>query len=204
MNPKLLRVRVQQCLTLATASECARAKFGAILVEPDRGVILADGYNGGPKGGSRLCAQAYDVDLCARTGLTSDDIEVRETSPRNYDVRLFGECASTYWEQDRAEQCRDELLKTYPPIESGTQVEVGCVHAEQNCICNAAANGVATKGAWLIVNGEPCRMCAKLIHHAGIAKVVLVAGGYQGHNGVVYLTQHGVAVMCYTDERTDT
>ena len=34
--------------------------------------------------------------------------------------------------------------------------------------CNAAASGVATRGAWIIVTGEPCVLCAKLIHHAGI------------------------------------
>jgi dCMP deaminase len=64
-----------------------------------------------------------------------------------------------------------------------------------NVICNAAAGGVATQGAWLIVTGEPCMMCSKLIHHAGIARVVVVDGGYGGFNGVSYLEQHGVAVQ---------
>ena len=46
-----------------------------------------------------------------------------------------------------------------------------------NLICNAAANGVPTNNAWLIVTGEPCMMCAKLIHHAGIQRVVIVMAG---------------------------
>jgi dCMP deaminase len=54
---------------------------------------------------------------------------------------------------------------------------------------------VACTGAWLIVTGEPCVLCAKLIHHAGIAKVLIVEGGYAGENGVDYLEAHGVLVQ---------
>ena len=64
-----------------------------------------------------------------------------------------------------------------------------------NVICNAAANGVTTRGAWLIVTGEPCVLCAKLLHHAGITRVLVVGGGYLGENGVDYLKAHGVAVQ---------
>jgi dCMP deaminase len=63
-----------------------------------------------------------------------------------------------------------------------------------NVVCNAAASGVACKGAWLIVTGEPCILCAKLIHHAGIVRVLVVEGGYMGENGVQYLRDHGVEV----------
>ena len=79
-------------------------------------------------------------------------------------------------------------------VTSGTRMEIGCHHAEMNVICNCAASGVATQGAWLIVTGEPCMMCAKLIHHSGIEKVIVVGGGYAGENGVDYLRLHGVAV----------
>ena len=145
MKPKHLAIRIQQCLTLATASNCPRRKFGALLVDPERNVILMDGYNGGPRGGGELCGG--------------------------------GVC-----------------LRGADGIRSGQRVEVGCHHAEMNVICNAAASGVATLGAWIIVTGEPCAMCAKLIHHAGITKVVVVRGGYAGENGIGYLTQHGVEV----------
>lgn len=74
-------------------------------------------------------------------------------------------------------------------------MEVGCHHAEMNVICNAAASGVACRGAWLLVTGEPCVLCAKLIHHAGIAKVLVVSGGYMGENGCDYLEAHGVSVQ---------
>ena len=74
-------------------------------------------------------------------------------------------------------------------------MEVGCHHAEMNVVCNAAASGVATRGALLIVTGEPCMMCAKMIHHAGIGQVIVVDGGYGGANGVAYLEAHGVHVQ---------
>jgi len=38
-------------------------------------------------------------------------------------------------------------------------------------------------------------MCAKLIHHAGISRVVIVDGGFAGENGVSYLEGHGVEVQ---------
>ena len=146
MNDKHIKIRIEQCLALAKASNCPRRKFGALLLDPDRNVILMDGYNGGPRGGGDLCGG----DVCLRDSQS---------------------------------------------VQSGTRMEVGCHHAEMNVICNAAANGVPTRGAWMIVTGEPCILCAKLIHHAGIRRVLIVEGGYAGENGVGYLKDHGVEVQ---------
>ena len=146
MKDKHVRIRIEQCLALAKASNCPRRKFGALLVDPTRNVVLMDGYNGGPRGGGRLCGG----EVCLR----------------------------------------DEQA-----VPSGERIEIGCHHAEMNVICNAAANGVPTRNAWLIVTGEPCMMCAKLIHHAGIARVLIVEGGYRGANGVQYLESHNVEVQ---------
>jgi len=145
MKQKHIRIRIEQCLILAQASNCPRRKFGALLLDPERNVILMDGYNGGPRGGGELCGG----DVCLR-----DSME----------------------------------------IHSGTRMEIGCHHAEMNVICNSAASGVPTKGAWILVTGEPCVLCAKLIHHAGVSKVIVVGGGYAGENGVEYLTAHGIDV----------
>ena len=146
MKDKHLGIRIEQCLALAKASNCPRRKFGALLVDPDRNVVLMDGYNGGPRGGGELCGG-------------------------------------------------DECLRDTMDVKSGTRVEIGCHHAEMNLICNAAANGVPTKDAWLLVTGEPCMMCAKLIHHAGIGKVIIVDGGFGGENGIGYLENHGVNIQ---------
>jgi dCMP deaminase len=146
VKEKHLKIRIEQCLALAKASNCPRAKFGSLLVDPDRNVILMDGYNGGPRGGGDLCG---------------GDVCLRDTEN----------------------------------VVSGTRVEIGCHHAEMNVICNAAANGVSTKNAWLIVTGEPCMMCAKLIHHAGVTRVIVVDGGFGGANGLDYLNSNGVVVQ---------
>ena len=145
MKDKHIRIRIEQCLALAKASNCPRRKFGALLLDPQQNVILMDGYNGGPRGGGHLCG---------------GDVCLRDTQK----------------------------------VQSGTRMEVGCHHAEMNVVCNAAANGVRCRGAWLIVTGEPCLLCAKLIHHAGIQRVYVVDGGYAGANGVDYLSRHGVLV----------
>lgn len=146
MKDKHIRIRVEQCLALAKASNCPRRKFGALLLDPERNVVLMDGYNGGPRGGGELCGG-------------------------------------------------DECLRDTMEVVSGTRMEIGCHHAEMNVVCNAAANGVRCRDAWLIVTGEPCTMCAKMIHHAGITRVLIVEGGYAGANGVQYLQNHGVEVV---------
>lgn len=146
MQEKHIKIRVEQCLALAKASNCPRRKFGALLLDPLRNVILMDGYNGGPRGGGHLCG---------------------------------------------GESC----LRDTMGVPSGQRMEIGCHHAEMNVICNAAASGVACKDAWLIVTGEPCILCAKLIHHAGIVRVLVVEGGYIGENGVEYLKNHGIEVV---------
>jgi dCMP deaminase len=51
-----------------------------------------------------------------------------------------------------------------------------CVHAEENAIVQAAANGVAIRGATLYCTLSPCSYCAKSIINAGIVEVV-----YAGH-----------------------
>lgn len=145
MKLKHIQIRIEQCLALAKASNCPRRKFGALLVDPSRNVLLMDGYNGGPRGGGELCGG----DVCLRDASN---------------------------------------------VTSGTRIEIGCHHAEMNVICNAAANGVSCRGAWLIITGEPCLMCAKLIHHAGIERVIVVDGGYAGCNGIEYLQRHAIGV----------
>ena len=144
MKKKHIDIRIEQCKLLAKASNCPRNKLGALLLDPERNVVLMDGYNGGPRGGGHLCGG----DTCTRSDLK---------------------------------------------IKSGTRVEIGCHHAEMNVICNAAAVGVKTKGAWMIITGEPCLMCAKLIHHAGITKVIVVEGGYTTTEGLDYLESNGVS-----------
>ena len=56
-------------------------------------------------------------------------------------------------------------------------------------------------GATLYVTLEPCMMCAKMLHRAGITRVLIVEGGYMGANGVDYLRDHGVEVVAVEGPR---
>ncbi|MCK5547417.1 MAG: cytidine deaminase, partial [Thermoplasmata archaeon] len=53
-------------------------------------------------------------------------------------------------------------------IESGKNIEIGCIHAEMNALVNCARETVSSQRKIMFVNGEPCVMCAKLIVQAGI------------------------------------
>ena len=77
-------------------------------------------------------------------------------------------------------------------IASGTQTEIGCHHAEQNAIANAAARGIATDGCVMVTSCSPCLACARLIHHAGIKEVVTIVG--YDERGATYLRNVGVEV----------
>lgn len=90
-------------------------------------------------------------------------------------------------------------------IRSGTHLEIGCHHAELNCIINAARVGNSTTGKVMIVTAEPCLMCAKAIHHAGIPEVHIVSGGYTGaaRTGVSYLREHGTKVISHYHHLTE-
>lgn len=78
-------------------------------------------------------------------------------------------------------------------IESGTQNDIGCHHAEGNALANALRVGTSTLNKWLITNCDPCLMCAKAIHHAGITTVYCPRDNEGA--GVSYLLEHGVSVM---------
>lgn len=49
------------------------------------------------------------------------------------------------------------------------------VHAEANCICNAALSGATTKECRLYITHYPCNECVKLIIQAGINKIYIAA-----------------------------
>ncbi len=76
-------------------------------------------------------------------------------------------------------------------IVSGSQNDVGCHHAEGNAILNAVRVGTSTLNKWLFVNSEPCLMCAKAIHHAGIS--VIYCPNNDGP-GIKYLLENNVEI----------
>lgn len=55
MKQKHLDIRIKQCRLLAELSSCKRRKVGGLLLDPERNIVLCDGYNGGPRGGVECC-----------------------------------------------------------------------------------------------------------------------------------------------------
>lgn len=108
---------------IAKRSSCSRDSVGALLIDPTRSVIVADGRNGTTPGGADLCGG----DRCDRDTLG---------------------------------------------IPSGQRMEVGCRHAEENALANAAQRGASTDGLWCIVTREPCGSCARKLEASGIVRVV--------------------------------
>ena len=84
----------------------------------------------------------------------------------------------------------DVCDRTARGIPSGSSCEVGCHHAEMNALLNALRLGHSTLGASIIVTCEPCLMCAKMLHHAGIGRVLYLSKQYGSLEGITYLQQH--------------
>lgn len=67
------------------------------------------------------------------------------------------------------------------------------LHAEANAILKVAASTQSSKGATLYITLSPCQNCSKLIHQAGIIRVVY-SKGYKDLSGVKFLEQAGIEV----------
>lgn len=68
------------------------------------------------------------------------------------------------------------------------------LHAEANAITKLAKSNNSAEGATLYITLSPCRECAKLIHQAGIVRVVY-ADAYKDPSGLAFLNQAGVEIV---------
>jgi len=76
--------------------------------------------------------------------------------------------------------------------ESGaTKWEV--LHAEANAILKVASSTQSAKEATLYITLSPCTQCSKLIHQAGIKRVVY-ANAYKDPSGLDFLKKAGVSL----------
>ena len=65
------------------------------------------------------------------------------------------------------------------------------LHAEANAILKVASSTQSCKGATLYITMSPCKECSKLIHQAGIKRVVYSAA-YKDNSGLLFLEKAGV------------
>ncbi|MBT8325699.1 MAG: dCMP deaminase family protein [Winogradskyella sp.] len=65
------------------------------------------------------------------------------------------------------------------------------LHAEANAILKVASSTQSCKGATLYITLSPCKECSKLIHQAGIVRVVYSIA-YKDDSGLQFLRKAGI------------
>ncbi len=71
------------------------------------------------------------------------------------------------------------------------------LHAEANAILKVAGSTHSCSGATLYLTHSPCRDCAKLIHQAGIKRLVFIQQ-YKDDSGLLFLEKAGVDIIQMT------
>ena len=72
------------------------------------------------------------------------------------------------------------------------------LHAEQNCLLQAAKIGVSCLGATMYVTCQPCNTCAKMVINAGIVRVVY-EGDYPDDFSLELFRDSGLEVFRYRE-----
>ncbi|MCX8677746.1 MULTISPECIES: deoxycytidylate deaminase [Apibacter] len=73
------------------------------------------------------------------------------------------------------------------------------LHAEANAILKVAASTQSCIGATLYVTLSPCRECSKLIHQAGIKRLVYI-NEYSDTSGIDFLREAGIEIEQIKEE----
>ncbi len=72
------------------------------------------------------------------------------------------------------------------------------LHAEANAILKVARSTQSCEGATLYITMSPCKDCSKLIHQAGITRLVYQSA-YKDNSGIDFLVRAGVEVVHVED-----
>src|SRR5690625_3926250 len=72
------------------------------------------------------------------------------------------------------------------------------LHAEANAILKVAGSTQSAEGATLYITLSPCRECSKLIHQAGIKRLVYMQE-YKDNSGIDFLQKAGVEIHHIAD-----
>ena len=72
------------------------------------------------------------------------------------------------------------------------------LHAEANAITKVASSAQSCKGATLYLTLSPCKECSKLVHQAGVKRLVYI-NGYKDDSGLQFLMKAGVEVVQIED-----
>lgn len=72
------------------------------------------------------------------------------------------------------------------------------LHAEANAILKVASSTQACQGATLYITMSPCKECSKLVHQAGITRIVYI-NEYKDNEGIAFLEKAGVSIEHISD-----
>jgi dCMP deaminase len=72
------------------------------------------------------------------------------------------------------------------------------LHAEANAILKVASSTQSCRGATLYITMSPCQQCSKLIHQAGIKRLVYHMQ-YKDDSGLKFLEKAGVSISYIRD-----
>jgi dCMP deaminase len=89
-----------------------------------------------------------------------------------------------------------------PCEDEGGDTHWHVLHAEANAITKLARSNNSATGATLYITLSPCRECAKLIHQAGIQRVVY-RDAYKDTSGLDFLNLAGVEIVALPDAETN-
>jgi dCMP deaminase len=138
------------CDSVAKKSSCLSRQIGAIIVRDNS--IISTGYNGPARG----------IPHCGRDRFKKDNSLYSELNNNYGELQLY-----------QAEFDCPRKLMNFP---SGEGMHwCTAQHAEENCISNAARNGVSTVNSTLYLNSViPCKNCFSTLINSGIVEIVCV------------------------------
>ena len=87
----------------------------------------------------------------------------------------------------------DKDFKNSKIISFGITQSNGRPHAEANAILKTAKSNHNCSGATLYLTHSPCKDCSKLIHQAGIKRLVYI-DQYKDLSGLEFLNEAGVEI----------
>jgi dCMP deaminase len=95
--------------------------------------------------------------------------------------------------------CEDLVTEAplrYPPVQPFLVTRPEVLHAESNCLSKVARSTESSEGGTMYITHSPCMDCAKLIHQAGIERIIYL-NLYRSTIGLDFLKKCGMEVEKY-------
>ena len=142
---------------------CLSRAIGAVIVNPEKNVVVSTGYNGPAKDVPHPDTFSFLAEYVYPQLRDEDKSRLANTT---------GPCDNAIQFASKYEGCKTCPRKLVGAI-SGARLELcGCAHGERNAIANAAKAGHETFGCYIFCwCGLPCLDCTVSIINAGITRV---------------------------------